>query len=134
MNAEWLDGPRNYMWQIQHCKFPVIAAVAGPCMTGGMELALNCDIIIASPTALFRDTHSTFGIVPGGGMTQILPRIVGLQNAKYASFTGIPIDAKTALSWGLVSEVCSQAFSQKKTKIVCRDFDSINIFFDSINE
>ena len=67
-------------------------------------------------------------------MTQILPRIVGLQNAKYASFTGIPIDAKTALSWGLVSEVCSQAFSQKKTKIVCRDFDSINIFFDSINE
>lgn len=105
MSPEFLYGPKNYLWQLQHCRVPLIAAVAGPCITGGMEIALNCDILIASPSAIFRDTHSTFGIVPSGGMTQLLPRMIGLQAAKWMSLFGQPVGAQQALQWGLVSEV-----------------------------
>ena len=65
MRKDRLDSPANYIWQLQHVEVPIIAAVAGPCITGGMEIALNCDIILASPSAMFRDTHTVYGIVPG---------------------------------------------------------------------
>ena len=105
MTRDALDGPENYIWQLQHIDVPVIAAVSGPCITGGMEIALNCDVIIASESALFRDTHTVYGIVPGGGMTQILPRMIGLQAAKWMSLTAAPVDAQRALQLGLVSMV-----------------------------
>jgi enoyl-CoA hydratase len=84
---------------------PTIAAVNGFAITGGMELAINCDILVASTNARFADTHARVGIVPGWGMSQILPRIVGPVRARYMSFTGNFIDAATAKSWGLVLDV-----------------------------
>ncbi len=82
-----------------------IAAVNGPAVTGGLELALACDIRIASERATFADTHARVGLVPGAGMTVALPRLVGSGRARLMSFTGRPIDAAHAEMWGLVDEV-----------------------------
>lgn len=84
---------------------PVIAAVNGAAVTGGLELAMGCDFIIASERARFADTHTKIGALAGGGMTARLPHIVGTRWAKQFSFTSEPIDAATALRIGLVNEV-----------------------------
>ncbi|MDM8537612.1 enoyl-CoA hydratase [Desulfobacterales bacterium HSG17] len=87
------------------CLKPIIGAVNGPAITGGFEIALNCDFLIASDTALFADTHAKVKIHPGWGMTQLLQQAIGQRRAKQMSFTAEPIHAKTALEWGLVNEV-----------------------------
>jgi len=84
---------------------PTIGAVNGPVMTGGLELALGLDVLIASEQARFADTHAAVGILPGGGMTARLPRVVGLGLAMEMSYTGRVIDAAEALRIGLVSSV-----------------------------
>jgi len=84
---------------------PIIAAVNGHAVTGGFELALACDIIIASESARFADTHARVGILPGWGLSQKLPRMIGLSRAKEISFTGTPVFAQQALEWGLVNHV-----------------------------
>jgi len=88
---------------------PTIAAVNGFAITGGMELAINCDILVASTNARFADTHARVGIVPGWGMSQILPRLIGPVRARYMSFTGNFVDAATAKAWGLVLDVLPPA-------------------------
>ncbi len=84
---------------------PIIGAVNGHAITGGFELALACDLLIASTEARFADTHARVGILPGWGLSQKLPRLIGIQRAKEISFTGNFIDAKTAEAWGLVNRV-----------------------------
>ncbi len=84
---------------------PVIAAVNGYAITGGLELALLCDIIIASENAVFADTHAKVGVIPAWGITQRLPRIIGPMRAKEMSLTGNKIDATQAYEWGLVNHV-----------------------------
>ena len=74
-------------------------------MTGGLELAMGCDFLIASERARFADTHARVGVMPGGGMTIRLPQLVGLDRARRMSLTGDYIDADTARDWGLVVEV-----------------------------
>ncbi|MDI6796848.1 MAG: enoyl-CoA hydratase [Desulfatibacillaceae bacterium] len=89
-------------------KKPIIGAINGHAITGGMELALNCDFLIASENASFADTHAKIGIHPGWGMSQLLRRAVGLAMAKQMSFTCKFVDAKKALEIGLVNEVVPQ--------------------------
>ncbi len=84
---------------------PLIGAVNGAAVTGGLELALACDFLIASERATFADTHARVGIMPGWGMTYALPEAVGVRRARQMSATGNFIDARTALSWGLVNHV-----------------------------
>jgi enoyl-CoA hydratase len=84
---------------------PLIGAVNGPAVTGGLELAIGCDILIASDRATFADTHARVGVMPGGGMTVRLPQLVGINRALQLSLTGNFIDAATACAWGLVTEV-----------------------------
>lgn len=84
---------------------PVIGAINGYAITGGFELALMCDIRIGSSAARFADTHARVGVVPGWGMTQRLPRIIGESRAQEMSLTGNYVDADTALAWGLVNRV-----------------------------
>ncbi len=84
---------------------PVIGAVNGVAVTGGLELALACDFLIASDRARFADTHARVGIQPGWGLTVLLPEAVGLRRARQMSTTGNFVDAATALAWGLVNEV-----------------------------
>jgi enoyl-CoA hydratase/carnithine racemase len=88
---------------------PTIAAVNGFAITGGMELAINCDLLFASTNARFADTHARVGIVPGWGMSQLLPRLIGPVRARYMSYTGNFIDAATAKDWGLVLDVLPPA-------------------------
>lgn len=84
---------------------PVIGAVNGFAITGGFELALACDFLIASTEARFADTHARVGILPGWGLSQRLPRLIGINRAKELSFTGNYLDAETACAWGLVNRV-----------------------------
>jgi enoyl-CoA hydratase len=84
---------------------PVIAAVNGYCFTGSFELAMCADIIIASDDAVFGDTHARFGIVPGGGQTQRLPRLIGQKKAKELLFTCGSISAEEAERIGIVNKV-----------------------------
>lgn len=84
---------------------PLIGAINGFAITGGFELALMCDIIIASTEARFADTHARVGVVPGWGLSQRLPRLIGLPRAKELSLTGNFLDAATADRWGMVNRV-----------------------------
>ncbi len=84
---------------------PIIGAVNGPAVTGGLELALGCDFLVASDRASFADTHARVGVMPAGGMTLRLPQLIGIDRARRMSLTGNFVDADTACAWGLVTEV-----------------------------
>lgn len=84
---------------------PIIGAINGHAVTGGFEMALACDVLIASEDARFADTHARVGILPGWGLSQKLPRMIGMSRAKEISFTGAPVFAQQALQWGLVNYV-----------------------------
>ncbi len=89
----------------EYCDKPIIGAVNGYAITGGFEIALNCDFLIASEKAVFADTHAKVGIHPGWGMSQLLQQAVGQRLAKQFSATCEKIPAQRALSCGLVNEV-----------------------------
>lgn len=84
---------------------PVVGAINGATFTGGLEMALGCDFLIASERAVFADTHARVGILPGGGMTARLPQLVGAAMARRLSMTGEVVDAVRAERIGLVTEV-----------------------------
>ncbi len=84
---------------------PVIVAVQGGCYTGGLELALAGDIIVAGKSAAFADTHGKFALVPAWGMSQRLPRRVGQWKAREMSFTGLPVSGEEAARIGLANHV-----------------------------
>jgi enoyl-CoA hydratase len=86
---------------------PVIGAVNGVAITGGFELALNCDFLIASEHAKFGDTHTRVGVMPGWGLTVLLPQAVGVRRAREMSYTGNFMAADEALAFGLVNHVVS---------------------------
>jgi enoyl-CoA hydratase len=98
-------GPADLFTVIRTCPHPVIVAVNGFAVTGGLELALMGDFLLAGESARFADTHGRVGLTPSWGMTQILPRLIGLNRARQMSLTGDFIDARTACAWGLVNEV-----------------------------
>lgn len=85
--------------------WPIIGAINGFAITGGFELALMCDVLLASENAKFADTHARVGIMPGWGLSQKLSRLIGISRAKELSFTGNFIDAEGAERWGLVNRV-----------------------------
>jgi enoyl-CoA hydratase len=84
---------------------PIIGAINGHAITAGFELALSCDILIASTEAKFADTHVRVGMLPGWGLSQRLPRLIGISRAKELSFTGNYLGAREAEAWGLVNRV-----------------------------
>jgi enoyl-CoA hydratase len=84
---------------------PLIGAINGVAVTGGFELALNCDFLIASEHARFGDTHARVGVMPGWGLTVLLPQAIGVRRAREMSFTGNFLTAREALDLGLVNHV-----------------------------
>ncbi|WP_419925805.1 enoyl-CoA hydratase [Candidatus Poriferisocius sp.] len=84
---------------------PLICAVNGTCVTGGLEIALSCDFIVASERARFADTHAKVGVIPAWGMTALLPRAVGKRMAKEMTATARFVEAEEALRIGLVNHV-----------------------------
>lgn len=97
------------MLSILHCAVPVIAAVDGAAMGGGLEIALACDFIYATPEAKFALTEATLGIMPGLGGTQQLPRRIGIARAKEYLFTGKSFSGEEAYQLGMVSTLCTRA-------------------------
>lgn len=97
---------------------PVVAAVQGPCYTGGLELALAADILLAAESARFADTHGKWALVPGWGMTQRLPRRVGQHKAREMMFTGRTYDGRQAQAMGLVNLcVADAAFEEELARL-----------------
>jgi enoyl-CoA hydratase/carnithine racemase len=95
----------DYCDAIRDIRKPIICAVNGYCLGGGLELAMTCDIRIASENAIFGAPEIKLGWVGGGGMAFALAHSIGSSNAAMMLYTGDPVNAKKALSWGLVSEV-----------------------------
>lgn len=105
----FIAGIRETMTSVENVRVPVIAAVNGFALGGGTELALACDLRIASSNAVMGLTETSLAVIPGGGGTQRLPRIVGLAKAKELIYTARRIDAQEALAIGLVNRVVDPA-------------------------
>jgi len=101
----FLAGGHAMLNAFEASRLPVVAAVQGLCLAGGIELALACDVVFAARGARFGDQHAQFGLVPGWGGTQRLPRAVGLKHALELMFSARWIDAATALDWGIANYV-----------------------------
>jgi enoyl-CoA hydratase len=115
-----LQGQRVMLY-IEKMTKPVIAAVNGYALGGGLELALACDFIYASENARFGFPEVTLGIIPGFGGTQNLARLIGPNKAKELVLSGKMIPAQKALAWGIVNEVCPQAELADKVLSLARD-------------
>jgi len=103
---ESLFHPAAAFWRrIAECRTPLVAAVSGFALGGGCELALTCDVIVASETAEFGQPEVTLGIIPGGGGTQRLARAIGKQRAMELVLTGRRFDAAEAQRIGIVNQV-----------------------------
>jgi enoyl-CoA hydratase len=100
---------------------PVIGAVNGVAITGGFELALNCDFLVASERAKFGDTHTRVGVMPGWGLTVLLPQAIGVRRAREMSFTGNFMLADEALQFGLVNHVVAHDDLLPFTRQLARD-------------
>jgi enoyl-CoA hydratase/carnithine racemase len=101
--------PAAAFWRrLAECRTPLVAAVSGWALGGGCELALICDLIVASETAEFGQPEVTLGIIPGGGGTQRLARAVGKQRAMDLVLTGRRFDAREAERMGLVNQVAKK--------------------------
>jgi enoyl-CoA hydratase len=101
----FIAGGHAMLCALEASPLPVVAAVQGLCLAGGLELALACDVVFAARGARFGDQHAQFGLVPGWGGTQRLPRAIGMRRALDLMLSARWIEAATALDWGLVSTV-----------------------------
>lgn len=107
------------------CPWPVIGAINGFAITGGFELALMCDILLASTEAKFADTHGRVGLMPVWGLSQKLPRLIGPGRAKELSLTGNFLGAEQAERWGLVNRVCEPAVLLPEARRLAQEMASL---------
>ncbi|TPE62281.1 enoyl-CoA hydratase [Sandaracinobacter neustonicus] len=121
----------NPVKAIEQCRKPVIGAINGVAITGGFEVALACDVLIASEAARFADTHARVGIMPGWGLSQKLSRLIGIYRAKELSLSGNFLDATTAERWGLVNRVVPAAELLAVAKKLAADMAGIEPGFSA---
>ncbi len=105
IRQDYREGIQRIPLALYNLDVPTIAAVNGPAIGAGCDLACMCDIRIASENASFAESFVKLGIIPGDGGAWLLPRTVGMSRAAEMTFTGEAIDAQTALQWGMVSRV-----------------------------
>lgn len=105
MRGGYRGGIQRIPLALYELEVPVIAAINGPAIGAGLDLACMCDVRIAADTAIFAESFVKLGIVPGDGGAWLLPRVVGMARASLMTLTGDTIDAATALEYGLVSDV-----------------------------
>ncbi len=109
LNTDTVGGELDIVQAMAQFDRPIIGAINGFAITGGFELALACDVLVASTAARFADTHARVGAMPGWGLSQKLPRIIGPYRAKELSLTGNFLSAEQATAWGLVNRVVAPA-------------------------
>ncbi len=102
---EFIGEGHAVMRRLEQSDLPVIAAVRGYCLAGGLELAMCADVVIAADDARLGCQHVRYGLVPGWGGTQRLPRLVGLRRALDLMYSGRWLEAREAFDWGLVNRV-----------------------------
>jgi len=107
--GETIGSGADLIGAMEACAKPIIGAINGVAITGGFEIALACDVLVASREARFADTHARVGILPGWGLSQKLPRLIGIVRAKEVSLTGNFLSAELAAQWGLVNRVVEPA-------------------------
>lgn len=107
--SNFLNSVLDMMTRLERFPRPVIAAVNGLAMAGGLELLLCCDLVIAARSARLGDAHANFGLLPGGGSSVRLPRKIGPTRAKYLLFTGESVPAEELVAAGLVNEAVEEA-------------------------
>ncbi len=106
--------------KLENLPFPVISAVKGICLTAGLELSLCCDIIVAADNAIFGQIETKYGIIPGGGGTQRLTRLVGSLKARELIYTCDTIDTEEAFRIGLVNKVVPLSSLEETVNNICR--------------
>jgi enoyl-CoA hydratase len=116
-----IDGGSEVVKAIEGFPGPVIGAINGFAITGGFELALACDVLVASSEARFADTHARVGIMPGWGLSQKLSRALGIYRAKEISLTGNFLSAQQAAEWGLVGRVVEPAELLAAARAIAQD-------------
>ena len=109
IRERYRNGIHKIVRSVWGIEVPVIAAVNGPAIGLGNDVACLADTRIASDTAIFGATFLKIGLIPGDGGAWLLPRVIGMARASELLYTGDTIDAQTALSWGLVSKVVPAA-------------------------
>ncbi|HEX2885487.1 enoyl-CoA hydratase/isomerase family protein [Vineibacter terrae] len=105
----FLDSVLAMMERLETCPRPVVAALNGMALAGGLELVLCCDLVIAARSAKIGDAHANYGLLPGGGSSVRLPRKIGPTRAKYLLYTGEFVPAADLVAAGLVNEVVDDA-------------------------
>jgi enoyl-CoA hydratase len=108
--------------KLEDCPLPVVAAVQGMALAGGIETMLACDIVFCASDARIGDQHAKYGFIPGWGGTQRLARVIGLRRALDLMLTGRWIDARIALEWGLVNYVVEPEKLRAAALAYCQDF------------
>jgi enoyl-CoA hydratase/carnithine racemase len=103
----YIDGIQRIPRALARLEVPLIGAINGPASGTGCDLAMMCDIRIASERASFAESFVQLGLIPGDGGSWFLPRAIGYERAAEMTFTGDRVDAATALDWGMVSRVVS---------------------------
>ncbi len=137
--TQWRDQRESLWKRFREIPFPIIAAVDGLCLGGGHELAMSCDITIASDNAQFAQPEIGVGIMPGAGGTQRLTRALGKSKAMYYCLTGERFSAQQAYDWGLVAKVVpaqallQEAFETAK-KISQHSSVAIRLIKESLNK
>lgn len=124
--ANATSADQNPVKAIEQCRKPVIGAINGVAITGGFEVAIACDILIASTNARFADTHARVGILPGWGLSQKLSRMIGISRAKQLSLSGNFLDAETACAWGLVNSVVAPDRLLPVARALAHDIASVD--------
>lgn len=115
--ARWNAGVRA----IRDARTPVVAAVNGVAAGAGANLALACDLVVATRSAKFLEPFAGLGLVPDGGGTWLLPRLVGMQRAAALTMLGAPLSATEAAAWGLIAEVVDdEAFGDRIAEVAGR--------------
>ncbi len=105
----FLEAISRVLSRLEALPVPVIAAVNGFALAGGLEIVLCCDLVVAAENARFGDAHARYGLLPGGGGSVRLPRKLGANRAKYLMFTATQVTAARMMEWGLVAEVVPAA-------------------------
>ena len=124
--ASYIDRLHAVLNRLQACPRPVVCAVNGLALAGGLELMMACDVALAARDAQLGDQHAQFGLIPGGGGTQRLARIVGLRRALELMFSARWLSAEEALAWGLVNELTEPSELRDRAMAFCRDLAEKN--------